>query len=146
MPAALGLLALAYFIRRYEVSLIWLLLGGLIWCLLMGQLVNGNFAYLAVPMQAVYLGLALVFLGGLLVLIRSRSALAWTLLGMLVIVHLPILHLKGPHYLYWPAAFWGMLDAYLLWCAGRQWQDSAGQPRHPRQASGNSTDPSRETA
>ena len=48
--------------------------------------------------------------------------MAWMLAVMLLVVHLPILHLQGPHYLYWPAAFWGMLDAVLVWQAARQWQ------------------------
>jgi hypothetical protein len=36
------------------------------------------------------------------------------LLGGLLIVHLPILHVFGPHYYYWPVAWWSMLNATLV--------------------------------
>jgi len=121
-PAALGMLALLYAARRWRLSIIYVIPGLLLWPLLMATLVGGNPAFLLSPTHADALGMALLFFGGVLVLVRSRERLVWVLAGMVLLVHLPILHLQGPHYLYWPAAFWGLLDATLCWQAMRQWR------------------------
>jgi len=135
MGAATGLLALLYVVRRYRISGIWLLLGVLVWPPLMAQALNGNFALVVIPRDFAALLLALLFVGGLVVLIRSRSTVAWMLAGMVVAVHLPILFLRGPHYLYWPAAFWGMLSACLVILAYDQWQALEQSPGTVNQAS-----------
>lgn len=127
-PAAAGILVLLYCVRRYRLSLVWLALGSFIWALLMAQLIGGVFAYLFLPIQAYYLLLAILLLGGLAVLVRSRCALNWTLVGMLLAVHLPILQVKGPHYLYWPALFWSLLSAALALSAWDWWRDLGPGP------------------
>jgi len=127
-PAAGGILALLYCVRRYRISLVWFVLGSLLWALFMAQVVGGIFAYLFLPIQAYYLLLATLLLGGLAVLLRSRSAIDWTLVGMLVAVHLPILQVKGPHYLYWPALFWSLLSAALVLSAWDWWRELGRSP------------------
>ena len=68
---------------------------------------------------------------------QSYCVLSWLALGlsllagMVLAVHLPVLHLKGPHYLYWPAAFWSLLSAALLGEAWRQWR-ALGPQLRPR--------------
>ena len=49
-------------------------------------------------------------------LFRSIGAeVYWVIVAaVLAAVHLPILHISGPHCLYWPAAFWGALNASLM--------------------------------
>ena len=56
---------------------------------------------------------------GLAVLAHVRGGVVWPLLALVVAVHIPILHVQGPHYMYWPAAFWGLFNASLVqwaWC------------------------------
>ncbi len=127
VPAGLGVVAIAYLAARYcrDVisEVVWTVLGASVWCLFVGQVVAGNFAQATIPEQMAAVGLMILLAGGAVVLIGSRSPLAWTLTGLVVAVHLPILHVSGPHYLYWPAALWGALNAVLLAVAYDQWRD-----------------------
>ncbi|NLO73560.1 MAG: hypothetical protein GX100_05535 [candidate division WS1 bacterium] len=120
--AGAGMVSLLYLARRFRLSIVFAVPALLVWPVLMASLVGGNPGLTIVNTQAANAGLAFLFSGGLFVLARGRESLAWMLAVMLLVVHLPILHLQGPHYLYWPAAFWGMLDAVLVWQAARQWQ------------------------
>ncbi|HEY3396337.1 MAG TPA: hypothetical protein VGM19_01645 [Armatimonadota bacterium] len=130
LPAAAGMLGLLYLLHRRGISLIWWVLGSFIWLLLMAQLA-GNFAYLFFPLPVLYVVVAGLFLGGLAVLIRSRSRLNWLLLALVVAVNLPVVQVKGPHYLYWPAAFWSLLSAGLLLSAVDWWRELAPRRSPP---------------
>ena len=129
IPAAWGILALAWALRRWQRSLIWLLPGGLVWTLLTCQLFGSNFTAFTLPDEAWPLGLSLLAWGGLAVLLQSRSRLNWTLAAMVAVVHLPIMHVIGPHYQYWPAAFWSLLSAALLLSAADWWKALGKAPR-----------------
>ncbi len=133
IPAALGIIALAWVLRRWRQSLIWLLPGGLGWTLLMCQVVGYNFTAFTIPGELWPWALSLLAWGGLLVLLQSRSWLNWTLTAMVVVVHMPIMHVIGPHYQYWPAAFWSLLSAALLLSAGDWWQ-ALGRRREQTEA------------
>ena len=134
IPTAWGLLAMVWALRRYGKSLIWLLPGGLIWTILMCQLLGFNFTDFTLPKPLGVLALSLVFWGGLVVLGRSRSRLNWTLVAMVAVVHVPILHVIGPHYQYWPAAFWSLLGVALLLSAGDWWRALGSRRKTAREA------------
>jgi hypothetical protein len=122
LPAALGILGMTWGLRRLHLSLIWLLPAALIWTMEMAQHLGSSFAEVALPGPLGILALSLLFWGGLAVLIRSRNRLCWTLAAMVAIAHAPIMHVIGPHYLYWPAAFWSLLSVALLASAIDSWQ------------------------
>jgi hypothetical protein len=131
LPTALGILGLVWGLRRYRVSFIWLLPGALIWTLLMCQLLGASFAEFTVPKPLGILALSVLFWGGLAVLLRRPDRLCWTLAAMVAIVHAPIMHVIGPHYLYWPAAFWSLLSVSLLPRAAQWWQELGALPAGP---------------
>lgn len=126
LPAALGILGMLWGLRRLNRSLIWLLPGALIWTLLMAQVLGGSFAAITLPKPMGILALSVLFWGGLAVLLHCRRRLLWTLSAMVAVVHAPIMHVIGPHYLYWPAAFWSLLSMALLAGVGEWWQDLGG--------------------
>jgi len=90
--------------------------GALLSLLVPAQLLGGNIAFPTFGVFAVWL-VRVTLLPVLLLLIweqRQRGP-ALILLGCLVIVHLPVLHvLHGVHYYYWPVAWWSMLNAAVI--------------------------------
>jgi len=127
---AAGLYVYARLPRRP--SAVWLVLGLLVGAGVVAQLLEGNFAILTVPREMAAIGTMTLFILGVAALLHVRRGLTWPLLALVAAVHLPILHVQGPHYLYWPAAFWGLFNASLLqfvWdakTAGRlQWRPAA---------------------
>jgi hypothetical protein len=133
LPAAWGILGLVYGLRRNRQSLIWLVPGALIWTILMCQLLGASFAEFTLAHPLEILALSVLFWGGFAVLLRSRSRLLGTLVAMVAVIHAPIMHVLGPHYLYWPAAFWSLLSMALLPGALDWWQTLAS-PSHPLSA------------
>jgi hypothetical protein len=105
-----------------------MILAAVLLAALVAHLLGGNFALLTMPRELYGLLLALLFLLGLLVLVRLGDGRTWTLVGMVVAVHLPILHLTGPHYWYWPAAFWALLHARLLSLAWQRLEEVMRRP------------------
>lgn len=95
-------------------SALWLALALVVGAGALAQVVGGNFALITIPQDLAGVGTVALFVLGLVVLCHVRSALPWTLLGMVGAVHLPILHVQGPHYMYWPSAFWSLYHAALL--------------------------------
>jgi hypothetical protein len=112
--AVAGCIVLAVVLVRRRVSVVYVALGLVLWCGLCAQVLGGNFALITVDRELVRMAMIAMFFGGLIVLCASRSRLLWMLAAWLVAIHIPILHVWGPHYLYWPAAFWGLLNANLL--------------------------------
>lgn len=95
-------------------SVVWLVLTVAIGAGVLEQVLAGSFAMLTIPHELAALGTMTLFILGIAVLLHARTGPAWPLLGVVVAVHLPILHVWGPHYLYWPVAFWGLLNASLV--------------------------------
>jgi hypothetical protein len=108
----------------------------------MAQLFGASFAEFVLPKPLGILALSLLFWGGLAVLLRRRSRLRWTLAAMVALVHAPIMHVIGPHYLYWPAAFWSQLSVALL-SGAADWWHMLGQPRRGEPASLGTPSPAR---
>jgi hypothetical protein len=95
---------------------------------IVAQIVAGNFALVTIPREAYGLFVAFLMLVGLIVLIRLGTGLAWVLLAMVLAVHLPVIHVVGPHYWYWPAAFWGVFGACLASLAAERLAVIVRQP------------------
>jgi hypothetical protein len=95
-------------------SPVWLVVVMILGSGLLAQLAKGNFAIITIPLELEAVGIDALFILGLVVLAHVRSGPAWLLLAMVAAVHLPILEVKGPHYMYWPSAFWGLFNASLV--------------------------------
>jgi len=126
--AAWGTMAALYLLWRLRLSIVWMILAALLLPGIVAQVMRGNFALVTIP-RDLY-GLCTVFMAslGLLALVRLGTRQAWLLLGMVVAVHVPIIHVIGPHYWYWPAAFWGLFSACLLSLAAGRMAEVAGKP------------------
>lgn len=95
-------------------SIAWLLLVAVLGAGAIAHLLGENFALITVPREIAAIVTVTIFLLGLAVLAHARGGPTWPLLGMVIAIHLPILHVLGPHYMYWPAAFWGLFNASLI--------------------------------
>ena len=112
--AVIGAAVAGWACLKYRISVIWMALGAIAWCGAVAQVMGGNFALITIPMQLGRLGLIALFLAGAALLLTGRRALLWMLGLWVALIHMPVLHVWGPHYLYWPAAFWALLNACLL--------------------------------
>lgn len=91
------------------------LLGAMMALFVPPQLMAGNATLPTLPMFAWLLVRTLVLLAALLIAWEARArAPTLALLACVPIVHLPILHVTGPHYYYWPVAWWSMFGAGVL--------------------------------
>lgn len=122
LAAAFGALAITAWVRApRRPSVVWLVLAVALVSGLLAEFVGGNFALLTIPTQLGALGTLTLFALGLVVLAHVRVAWPWLLLAMALVVHVPLLWVWGPHYFYWPAAFWALVSAglwrYVLLCA-----------------------------
>lgn len=107
-------LCIAFWVRLpRRPSTVWLLLAIALGDGLIAQIVGGNFALMTIPTQLGGLGTLTLFALGLIVLAHVREGWPWGLLAMALAVHIPLLSVWGPHYFYWPAAFWGLFNAGL---------------------------------
>ena len=95
-------------------SPVWLVLTMVVGAGVLIQLMTGNFAFIAVPGEVAAMGTMTICILGLVAFLHVRGGPTLPLLGMVAAVHLPILHVQGPHYLYWPAAFWSLLNTSIL--------------------------------
>lgn len=78
-------------------------------------LMMGNIALPTIwPLTWWLLRVTLLFLTVVLAWEARGHAPTLPLLAGVVIVHLPILHVTGPHYYYWPVAWWSMFGASVL--------------------------------
>jgi len=96
------------------------------------QIMAGNMALPTVMPQAWWL-LRVVWFLVLLLLVwdTRRRAPTLPLLAGVVIVHLPISHVIGPHYYYWPVAWWSMLTAVILLSVPGALRAAAARGRGP---------------
>ncbi len=128
-------------------SAVWLVMTMVIGAGALGQLLAGNFAIITIPRELGAIGTMTLFILGSIVLLHVRTGPAWPLLASALAVHLPILHVQGPHYFYWPAAFWGLFNASLLLYI---WQRAAAdtlqwQRRDAEVGAGNTVEQPRES-
>lgn len=125
-------------------AVIWLILSITIGSGLIAEALAGNFALVTIPDQLAALGTLTLLALGLLVLAHVRPAWPWLLLAMALVIHLPLLWVWGPHYFYWPAAFWAFFNAglwhYVLLRA------DAGTLRWPQRAHSGESDPDLDSA
>jgi len=107
---------------------VWSVLGMVLATVLLAQVVGGNFALATIPTELGKVGTLALLALGVLVLAQVREAWPWLLLAMVPVVHVPLIGVWGPHYFYWPAAFWGLFNAGLWHYALKRWPLRA---RHP---------------
>lgn len=98
---------------------LWLLLVVVVGSGVLAQVFAGNFALITPWREVRAISSLTILLLGLATLLHVRRGPSWPLLAMVFIVQLPILEMQGPHYEYWPAAFWALFHASLL---GFLWQ------------------------
>ena len=112
-PLGLVMLVLVMLWRRIE--WVWIVFAVPLWLLLAGQVFAGNFAQYTVlgPWVRMLPGLVLFAGLALLVLIRDRGV-SPALVVAAAAACIPVLNRIGPHYWYWPLAFYAMLNASLL--------------------------------
>jgi len=112
---ALGLLVIVLVMTRKRIEWLWAGLAVLLWLVVSGQLFGGSFAMFTVAGPMLKLGTMLVFWGGLavLVLVRDRGVSVALVVAMLA-AFVPVINRMGPHYWYWPLAFYALLNASLL--------------------------------
>lgn len=121
-------MAAVYLLWRLRVSVVWMVLVGLLLPGIVAQGMEGNFALVTIPRELYGLCTVVMATLGVLTLVRLGTRQAWLLLGMVGAVHVPIIHVIGPHYWYWPAAFWGMFSACLVSLAGGRMAEVARKP------------------
>ncbi|NSW58495.1 MAG: hypothetical protein HPY44_20995 [Armatimonadetes bacterium] len=95
-------------------AIVWPILVSVVGAGALAQWLYGNFAVITIPSELLAIARLTLFALGLMVLIHTHRGPTWPLLGMLAAIHVPVLHVQGPHYFYWPAAFWGLFNASLL--------------------------------
>jgi hypothetical protein len=114
VSSALVAVCIAFALWRPRAVLIWGL-GALVGLFLPPQLMAGNAALPTVSLFAWFVARILAFMVALVIAWEARSrAPTLVLLACVPIVHLPVLHLVGAHYYYWPVAWWSMFAAGIL--------------------------------
>ena len=99
---------------------VWLVLALAAGSGLLAEGLGGNFALITIPRELGNIGTLALMVLGLVTLLHVRTGPTWPVLGIVVAIHLPILHVQGPHYFYWPAALWGVFNASLLMSVWRR--------------------------
>ncbi len=108
-------------------SVVWLVLALVIGNGAIAQLLAGNFALITIPDQLADLGTLTLLALGIIVLAHVRELWVWGLLAIAVLVHLPLIGVWGPHYFYWPGAFWAIFHAGLVHWLLLRWDDGTLQ-------------------
>jgi len=111
---------------RSRPSAVWLVLAMILGAGLIAQVLGGNFALITIPRTLGRLLSVTLFLAGFVALVQVRAPVTWYLLVMALGVIVPVLHVAGPHYHYWPAAFWAIFHASIilwLWERGKREND-----------------------
>jgi hypothetical protein len=142
------LLPLVYVLWRKRLSVVYLVLACLVWPLVIGGALTGNPAIATIPREMlILLRVAGVLVGLTLVLRTWRTEPAILFLVGLLIIAAGQVNRIGPHYWYWPAAFWGLLDGAALNAAVnhlRRWR--AGPPSAIETPAGDTAPPPEEGA
>ncbi len=123
---AITVIPLFLLLRRTKLDVLYVVVVCLAWSFLCAGLFGGNPFLAIVPRDMAILGrMFLVYWGFALALIAWPRQPALLLVACLFIVALPNINRIGPHYWYWPVAFWGLADgaalnAALSWL--REWR------------------------
>ncbi len=117
IPTALVIAAAFVVVLRTRWSPVWVWLGALVGCLLSVQAFGGNVALLTVYIEASAVVRAAIVACGMAVAVLRPTRLVWTLVACAFSVELPALGVWGPHYFYWPNAFWSLVAATVLYSA-----------------------------
>ena len=110
---AAATIAAVYLTWRLRLSVVFMVLAALVVPVVVAQLMTGNCALLTIPRELYGLLVSFLLLLGIIALWRVADRKAWCLLAMVYAAHIPVLYLIGPHYWYWPAAFWALFSSYL---------------------------------
>jgi hypothetical protein len=112
---SMGLVIFALVMIWRRIEWVWIIFMVPLWLLLGGQLFAGNFAQFSVIGPWLRLLPALLLWAGaaLLILSRQRGA-SPALLAAVAFACIPVLNRSGPHYWYWPLAFYAVLNASLI--------------------------------
>ena len=114
VSAALLAAALALALRRPQAAPTYAV-GALVGLFAPPLLLAGNALLPTLPEFAGALGRTLLVFVALIIAVDARRrAPTLALLACVPIVHLPILHVTGPHYYYWPVVWWSMFNAGVL--------------------------------
>ncbi len=113
--ASLGLIALVLILAWRRIEGIWIGLTALLWLLGSAQLIGGNFALITIGNEWSKLIVMGVFWSGLLVLalVRNRGV-SLALFVAVLAACVPVINRIGPHYWYWPLAFWSLFSASIV--------------------------------
>jgi len=113
--AAAVLLWGGWLLHKRRVEAPWVFVAALVTVPVLAQVFGASWASLFEPRAMRSLVSCFSFFAGawLLALSRREQPVVFVA-GSLVAIHLPILHVGGVHYLYWPAAFWGLVYAVIL--------------------------------
>ncbi len=115
IAGSLVLLLIVLVMTWKRIEWIWTGLIALLWLLGSAQFIGGTFGLLTIADVLGRLGTMLLFWGGLflIVLVRDRGV-SVALVVAVVATCIPVLNRMGPHYWYWPLAFYALLNASLL--------------------------------
>ncbi|NPV47194.1 MAG: hypothetical protein HPY69_09565 [Armatimonadetes bacterium] len=109
------LIPLVLLLRRTKLDPLYIVLICLVWPLVCAGVVAGNPMLATVGRDLGILGrLLLVYAGFALALLTWPRQPALLFVTCLFIVALPNINRIGPHYWYWPVAFWGLADGAVL--------------------------------
>ena len=121
------LLGFIYLLRRLRVPTLYIVLGAVVWPFLMAGLLSAshNPALATIPREMlIELRLAGVLCGFLIALMTAGSEPALVFIIGLFAIAFANINRVGPHYWYYPAAMWGLVDGAVLNAAfnlGRRW-------------------------
>lgn len=126
--AAITLIPLVMLLRRTRLDPLYVALICLAWPLVCAGVVAGNPMLATVGRDLGILGRMLLVYGGFaLALLTWPRQPALLFVTCLFIVALPNINRIGPHYWYWPVAFWGLADGAVLNAAissARDWRQA----------------------
>lgn len=137
-------LAAAFVVGIWRPRWVWVMVIGTLAALLIPPAaMGGNVALITIPAELWRVWRITSTFIALLIAIEARGrGPTLLLLASLLIIHLPVLHVTGPHYYYWPVAWWSMFNAAVmvsLWgtlkaagerakgASGRLGEDEAGE-------------------
>lgn len=112
---SLGLVVLVVVMTWRRIEWVWTGVAAMLWLLGSAEVFGGSFALVTIVDVMARFGTMLLFWSGLalLLLVRDRGV-SVALVVAVVAACIPVLNRMGPHYWYWPLAFWALLNASLL--------------------------------
>lgn len=121
------LIGLLFLLRRLKVPVLYIVLAGVVWPFLIAALLtpDHNPALVTIPREMlIQLRFVGIFCGFLIALVTAGSEPALVFIIGLFAIAAANINRVGPHYWYYPAAMWGLVDGAVLNAAlslGRNW-------------------------